>query len=197
MKRNAGKSWTPGELNALIRSYQDAAVLAAAAELDLFSRFTGGPSTARALAKRMACDLRGLTILLDALAALRLLVKKDGRYSPGPGVTEVFTLRGAHTGLAMAQHQANCLRRWGHLAGVVKTGRPAKRIPSVRGAAGDQESFIGAMENTSAPVAEVVVQRVRPVEFRQLLDIGGASGTWTIAFLRACPSATAVLFDLP
>jgi predicted O-methyltransferase YrrM len=29
------------------------------------------------------------------------------------------------------------------------------------------------------------------------LDIGGASGTWTIAFLRACPSAQATLFDLP
>jgi predicted O-methyltransferase YrrM len=30
-----------------------------------------------------------------------------------------------------------------------------------------------------------------------MLDIGGASGTWTIAFLRAVPEATAVLFDLP
>jgi len=28
------------------------------------------------------------------------------------------------------------------------------------------------------------------------LDVGGASGTWTLAFLRACPSATATLFDL-
>ena len=197
MKRNAARLWTPGELSALIRSYQGAAVLAAAAELDLFSRLTGRPSTARALAKRMACDLRGLTIFLDALSALRLLAKTNDRYSLEPGIADVFTLRGARTGLAMAQHQANCLRRWGQLAAVVKTGRPAKRISSVRGAAGDQQSFIAAMDNTSAPVADAVVQRVRPFEFHQLLDIGGASGTWTIAFLRACPSATAILFDLP
>jgi len=30
-----------------------------------------------------------------------------------------------------------------------------------------------------------------------LLDVGGASGTWTITFLRAYPEATATLFDLP
>jgi SAM-dependent methyltransferase len=53
------------------------------------------------------------------------------------------------------------------------------------------------MDNISAPVADAVVRRVRPLEFHRLLDIGGGSGTWTIAFLRACPSATAVLFDLP
>jgi len=196
MKPNAETSWTTGELNALIRSYQGAAVLAAAAELDLFSCLDAGPATARTLAKRTTCDLRGLTILLDALAALRLVVKKGDCYSPGPGVAEVFTHRGTHTGLAMAQHQANCMRRWGQLACTVKTGRPARRIASVRGPAGDRESFIGAMDNTSAPVADAVVQRVRPLEFRQLLDIGGASGTWTIAFLRACPAAKAILFDL-
>ncbi len=30
-----------------------------------------------------------------------------------------------------------------------------------------------------------------------MLDVGGASGTWTLAFLRAFPSARATIFDLP
>jgi SAM-dependent methyltransferase len=29
------------------------------------------------------------------------------------------------------------------------------------------------------------------------LDVGGASGTWSLAFLRALPGATATIFDLP
>jgi len=29
------------------------------------------------------------------------------------------------------------------------------------------------------------------------LDVGGASGTWTLAFLRAVPEARATIFDLP
>jgi predicted O-methyltransferase YrrM len=35
------------------------------------------------------------------------------------------------------------------------------------------------------------------LKFKRLLDIGGASGTWLMAFLRACPRAKATLFDLP
>ena len=53
------------------------------------------------------------------------------------------------------------------------------------------------MHNISAPNADQVIQAVQPLRFQHLLDIGGASGTWTIAFLRACPSAPATLFDLP
>ena len=197
MKREATHEWTPDEIRALIHSYQSGAVLAAAAELDLFSPLSQAPLTARALARRIGCDLRALTALLDALAALGILEKRDGLYSPSPGVADVLTPKGAHTGLAMAQHHANCMRNWTQIARVVKTGHPADRSPSIRGAEGDRAAFIGAMDNTSAPVADAVVRRVQPLRFRQLLDIGGASGTWTLAFLRACPSATAVLFDLP
>jgi hypothetical protein len=53
------------------------------------------------------------------------------------------------------------------------------------------------MDNFSESVAPQVVQQLSPLRFQRLLDIGGASGTWTIAFLRAVPEATAVLFDLP
>jgi len=197
MKRSRPRGWTPDELHALIRSFQGAAVLAAAAELDLFAALEGKPRAAAILAKRLRCDLRGLTVLLNALAALGLATKRGGRYTLAQGIAEVLTPCGPRTGLAMAQHQANCMRRWAQLASVVKTGLPAQRTPSVRGAAGDQESFIAAMDNISAPAAGAVARRVRPLKFDQLLDIGGASGTWTIAFLRACPSATAVLFDLP
>jgi SAM-dependent methyltransferase len=35
------------------------------------------------------------------------------------------------------------------------------------------------------------------LKFQHLLDLGGASGTWTLAFLRAVPGARATIFDLP
>jgi predicted O-methyltransferase YrrM len=109
----------------------------------------------------------------------------------------LLTADGPKSILAMAQHQANCLRRWAQLAKVVKRGRPAERIPSLRGAAGDAAAFIGAMHNISAPVADRIIQAMQPLRFKHLLDLGGASGTWTIGFLRACPTAAATLFDLP
>jgi len=80
---------------------------------------------------------------------------------------------------------------------VTAAARPAQPIASVRGESGEQEAFIGGMHDISAPVAGRVIQAVQPLEFKHLLDIGGASGTWTVAFLRACPTAQATLFDLP
>jgi precorrin-6B methylase 2 len=197
MNQNPTKPWTAEDVLALSRSYQGACVLAAAAELDLFLPLAGGPLTAEALANRLHCDLRGLTVLLDALAALQLLEKTEDGYFLATGVAATLTPDGEQSVRAMAQHQANCLHRWAQLARVVQTGRPAERSPSILGEAGDQAAFIGAMDNISNRVAESVIRAVVPPDFTRLLDVGGASGTWTTAFLRACPAATAVLFDLP
>ena len=197
MKPESQQPWTAEDILALGRSYQGAAVLAAAADLDLFGALASAPLTAAALARSLECDLRGLIILLDALVALRLLDKSGSNYALPAGLKAFLTSDGAQSILAMAQHQGHCLRNWAQLGRVVKTGRPADRIPGVRGEAGDQEAFIGAMHNISAPNADQVIRAVQPLQFRHLLDIGGASGTWTIAFLRACPSAQATIFDLP
>ncbi len=197
MKTDAPKSWTSEGLLELGRSYQAAAVFAAAADLDLFPALLGGPRSSAELAAQLRCAERGLTILLDALAALKVVVKREGRYELPPGAKACLAPEGPKSILAMAQHQANCLRRWAQLAWVVKNGRPARCSPSVRGEAGDQQSFIGAMHNISGPVADQIIRAVHPLRFQHLLDVGGASGTWTMAFLRACSKGAATLFDLP
>jgi SAM-dependent methyltransferase len=197
MRRKDNVKWTAEDILELSRTYQAAAVLGAAADLDLFSELAAAPVKAAALARRLRCHARGLTILLDALIALQLLTKSGDRYALTAGLDALLTPQGPRNILAMAQHQANCLRRWAQLAKVVKTGRPAQCMASVRGEAGDEEAFIGAMHNISAPNADRVIRAIRPLRFNHLLDLGGGSGTWTIAFLRACPSAHATLFDLP
>jgi hypothetical protein len=197
MKPNPTRLWTAEDVLALSRSYQEACVLAAAAELNLFAALVTQPLAAASLADRLQCDARGITALLDALAAMHFLEKTENRYSLAPGIAATLAPEGERSVLAMAQHQANCLHRWDQLARVVKTGRPARREPSLLGEAGDQTAFIGAMDNISAPFADTVIRAVVPPECSQVLDVGGASGTWTMAFLRACPTANAVLFDLP
>ncbi len=99
--------------------------------------------------------------------------------------------------LGMVRHQGNCLRNWGELAGVVMNGKPAQCRPSVRGAHGDLDSFIRAMHEVSGPMAGPLVRGLGPLKFNHLLDLGGASGTWTIPFLRMNPKAEATIFDQP
>ncbi|NQU09885.1 methyltransferase domain-containing protein [bacterium] len=189
--------WTADAVLELGRAYQPAAVLAAAADLDLFSALAPTPCAATALAAALKVDPRGLTMLLDALVALELLEKTDNRYRVPEDVAALLAHHGKGSVLAMAQHQVNCLRRWAQLATVVQTGQPAERSPGVRGEQGDLASFIGAMHNVSAPRADEVISSIDPLQFQHLLDIGGGPGTWTMAFLRACPTARATLYDLP
>jgi hypothetical protein len=179
------------------RRYHSAAVLAAAADLDLFSALAPRPLTAADLANRLEASVRGTTILLDALVALGLLAKDGGRYSVPEGIASLLGRHGPGSVLAMTQHQANCLRRWSQLASVVKTGRAAERTPSVRGEEADRESFILAMDNISAPAAAALIRELGDLHFTHLLDVGGGSGTWTLAFLRSSPGSKATLVDLP
>ena len=190
------KIWLSQQLSELMRSYQGACIVLAAAELDLIGQLTA-PQTAAELATQMECNLRGLTGLLDALAALGLVIKEQGRYRPADGVAARLTAQGPDSLLAMAQHQAHCLRSWAQLAPVVKSGKPAGKDASIRGADADYAAFIEAMDNIARTTAPDLVAKLPDLRFTHLLDVGGASGTWTIAFLKKYPDARATLFDLP
>lgn len=191
------KRWDSEELLKAARSYQSACVLTAAADLDVFTSLYKESMTAQTLATRLSIDKRAAKILLDALAAMELLIKQDNLYSITNELAGLLVETSQKNILPMIRHSGNCLRRWAQLAEVVQSGKPAERRPSIRGQDADLSAFIGAMQNVSEPVADKVISRLKPLDFDHLLDIGGASGTWTIALLRAVPRAKATLFDLP
>ena len=191
------KKWTAEEVLDMVRLFQPACLLGAAAELDVFSPLHEKPMTAPALASELGIDSRATTILLDALVALEFLSKQGSEYSVPENVAEMLTEKSDTSVLPMVRHLANCLRRWAMLANVTQTGKPEECVSSTRGEAADQASFIGGMHNLSGPIAPEVIDKLQPLKFSRLLDIGGASGTWTIAFLNAVPEAKATLFDLP
>ena len=191
------KQWNAENILHLARSFQPACVVTAAADLDVFSPLAKSPMTANALASKLNIDLRATTILLDALAAMEFLAKQGDIYSVPDEITVLLTETSADNILPMVRHLSNCHHRWARLSEVVQTGKPADCGPSFRGEADDRATFIGAMHNISGFRADQVIEKLQPLKFNHLLDIGGASGTWTIAFLRAVPEARATLFDLP
>ncbi len=191
------RTWTADALLDLMRGFQVPCVLAAGAELGVFDALAKGPASAADVASRTGSNARATIVLLDALAALDLLVKQNNTYAVPPALVDLLTERGRRPEvLAMVRHQANCLRRWAQLGRVVQGGEPSERVASVRGPDADQAAFIQAMHAVSACAADIVAD-IGPPAFRQLLDVGGASGTWTMVFLRAVPDAKATLFDLP
>jgi len=191
------KDWSGEEIQNIARSFQPACVLVAGAELDVFSALDNNPMIASELASKIESDARATTILLDALTAMGLLVKQGDKYMVPDNIRPLLSEKSPENVLPMVRHLGNCLRRWAQLSVVAQTGKPAERTASVRGEAADQAAFIGAMHKFSDPVAAEVVGRLQPLQFNCLLDIGGASGTWTMAFLHAVPQTTAIIFDLP
>ena len=191
------KEWNADDLLDLARGYQPACILTAAAELGLFDALADHAASGADVARALNSDPRAMTMLLDAIAALDVIEKRDGLYTLPAPAARLLTQASPASILPMLQHQATCMRRWVQLADVASTGAPAKRRPSIRGETCDEEAFIGAMHVVSTPVAAELVGQLGPYDFTHLLDVGGASGTWTIAFLRARPGATATLFDLP
>jgi SAM-dependent methyltransferase len=192
------QSWPDrGQILAMAGCFRPACVLGAAAELDIFTILAERPLAVEDLAKRVSADLRAMRMLLDAVAALRLLEKQGDVYSV-PGELQPFLRSDTpQTVLPMVLHSINIQRMWAELARVVKSGEPAPRKASIRGAEADRAAFIAAMHSVSGPVADDLVARLGPPQFRHLLDVGGASGTWTLAFLRAVPGSRATIFDLP
>jgi len=166
-------------------------------ELDVFTPLASGAMTAAEVARILGSDLRGTTTLLDALVAIGLLEKEEGRFRCTPKAAELLSRDSAGTVLPMLMHSVALWRRWSALTEVVRRGTPAPRSSEPEQQTKDREAFIGAMHTVGSRMAAEMVTAIEPRDAAHLLDVGGASGTYTQAFLEACPGMRATLFDLP
>lgn len=186
----------PEAVLTLARQFMESRILLTAAELNLFSLLAGTTATAESLADRLHADLRGLTILLDALAAMDWIVKReDGAYQSSPEAAAFLSDKSPRSVLPMVLHAVHLWESWSGLTDKVRPAEVMETEPSAARNADELRAFIGAMHVIGAPLAQKIVSTVGPGKAKNLIDIGGASGTYTIAFLRAAPEMTATLFD--
>ncbi len=167
------------------------------AELNLFTLLTPAPLPAREVASRVGADHRGLTILLDALSAMGLLDKRGEVYQCSPSASRFLSADATDSVLPMILHMAGLWRRWSSLTSIVQEGEVSDRVTASFRNVNELRAFIGAMDVIAKPLAPRIVADVHPGASRALLDVGGASGTYTIAFLQAAPKMRATLFDKP
>jgi len=187
----------PEAILKLARQFMESRILLSAAEMNIFSHLDGTPSTAEDLANRLPADLRGLTILLDALTAMDLLSKDKDTYITAPDAAPFLTAKSPRSVLPMLHHAAHLWESWSELTSKVKKhGVNETPASSVRNA-DELSAFIGAMHVVGMPLARKIVKAVQPGAARNLLDVGGASGTYITAFLKAVPEMKATLFDRP
>jgi hypothetical protein len=184
----------PEEILRVAQGFMESKILHAAAELNLFTIVAKAPLSAKEVAERIGGDPRALAVLLDAVAAMGLLKKEGERYHSDSSLLVADT---PDTILPMVLHMSHLWDRWSHLADIVKGGAAAMEEFEFQRNPEELRAFIGAMNSIGSPLAKQIVASVAPGNSRALLDVGGGSGTYTIAFLRAVPEMRATLFDLP
>jgi SAM-dependent methyltransferase len=177
------------------RGFMQSRILLTAIELDLFARLTKKPSTADQVAKVLKSDPRATTMLLDALSAMGLLLKKKQVYAVSCSVAGLLD-RSRESVLPMARHALSLWRSWDRLTEVVRTGKPPVTQRDLRNTE-DLEAFIHAMRVVSTPVADAIARAIEPGEARRLLDIGAGPATYTTALVRQNSNLKATVFDLP
>ena len=188
---------TPEAVLDLARNFMESRILLSGAELNLFTILTPVPLSAQEVASRIKADPRALSILLDALTGLGFLVKRGEAYQCPPSVSPLLSADAPESVLPMVLHMASLWWKWSGLTSAVQGSQTSdKAAVSSEGADGFR-AFIGAMDVIASQLAPQIVAVINPGSSRALLDVGGASGTYTLAFLQAAPEMKATLFDRP
>ncbi|HEY0832294.1 MAG TPA: methyltransferase [Azospirillum sp.] len=196
---------SPLPLMALSTGFWAFKTLAAAHELDLFSRLSGGAGTTCAqLAEDLGIHPRPAEMLLTGCAALGLLEKVDGLYR-NTAVSEAYLVRGTahYFGGWIEMADKRLYAGWGKLADALRTNRPTTWDPDVQASLFDREDptmlalFWEAMHSLSTMTARRLGEAIDFGGFTRLLDIGGGSGAYDIELCRRYPRLRATVFDLP
>jgi 3-hydroxy-5-methyl-1-naphthoate 3-O-methyltransferase len=182
----------PDDLNEMIRAFMPSRVVLTALELDAFSAVGNGAS-AKEVAHTVEADPRATEMLLDALVSLKLLEKRDGTFTNTPVSARFFREGSRDNARPALMHTAHLWQRWSSLTTCVRAGT------SVSSGARDQSwvtAFIAAMDRNARERAGAVVKAIGGAGTTRMLDLGGGSGAYSIAFARANPALKCEILDL-
>jgi len=182
----------PDDISEMIRGFMPSRAVLTALELDVFTA-VGNGGTARQIAGKIQCGVRATEMLLNALVSLKLLEKHNDTYTNTP-VAARFFVEGTPDSARTAQlHTANLWKRWSTLTAAMQAGTSV--APKVDN--GWLKPFIAAMDHNSRGRAHALAQAVKPNGARRLLDLGGGSGAYSIAFAKTAPGLRAEIVDAP
>lgn len=189
-------------IHRMASSYQLSQVLFTAVNYDIFTLLSGESKTAEQVASEIGTDFRITEKLLNALVALQLLTKANGKYS-NTALAENFLVQ------EKPFYQGNVIKLgakyddWSKLGQVLKHGRMEREVD--KWSEGEEifdESFILAMKESAVcgelqRTVEVISKFIWFRKAKKLLDLGGGHGLYAIAFANENPKLEAIIFDFP
>lgn len=182
----------PDDLNEMIRAFMPSRAVLTALELDAFTAVASGAS-AEQVAEKIHADSRATEMLLNALVSLKLLDKSDGTFFNTPASARFFSEGSRDNARGGLMHTAHLWHRWSTLTECVRAGT------SVETRSRDDnwvKAFIAAMDRNAKERAGAVVKATGTSGIKRMLDLGGGSGAYSIAFARDIPDLKSEILDL-
>ena len=185
----------PGGVNSTIRGFMESRVILTALELDLFSKVGEGATAAEA-AEKAGTDSRATEALLNALVALGLLSKQNGTFRNTPVAARYFVAGSKDYAQPALMHTAHLWQRWSTLTDCVRAGSSVTYQEAPQRSEDWTQAFIAAMHRNAGERAPMVVQTVGADGVGRMLDVGGGSGAYSIAFAKANPKLRSEILDV-
>ena len=115
---------TPANIFNLGLGFWASKALLSAVELGLFTELAKGPADLSTVSRRLGLHDRSARDFLDALVALKVLDRQDGRYN-NTAETDLFLDRAkpSYSGGLLEMANARLYESWGSLTEALKTGR--------------------------------------------------------------------------
>jgi len=189
---------TPEAISAFINHFQKSRIILTAFELDIFTIIGNAGMSSSEVAKAVGSDQRATDRLLNAVCVTGFLSKKDGKFYNTPESLKFFNKESPDY-MAGLGHSISLWDTWTFLTKSVMKGCAAHQRPEN---INDRESkwlehFIEAMHYRASRQAPQIISKINLENVRRVLDLGGGSGAFAFAFVKAGKDITATIFDLP
>lgn len=194
-------------LQGLMTGFWVSKALFTGVELGVFDELAKGPASAEVLGYRLRLNPNALERLMNALVALELLSKSEGRYV-NTEETESYLVRGNPSYLGGQVEHLSQLhwRLWQFLPDAIRENSPRVQqvfgsvFPILEAVSADPQrlrAFVQGIHNLSVPAAEEIVNAFDFSTCKRLIDVGGGFGALAIAAATKWPSLECVVFELP
>ncbi|MED5813440.1 methyltransferase [Mycolicibacterium sp. 050232] len=197
---------TPDAIMQLGTGFWGSKTLLSAVELKLFAELSkAGPLDCEDLRERLGLHPRSARDFFDALVALGMLARADGRYSNTPE-TDLFLdpAKPTYIGGMMEMANARLYSFWGSLTEALRTGQPQNEVKTggdfFQTLYADPEKltqFTSAMSGLSRAAGEAIAAKFPWSDYGSVIDIGCAQGAVPVAIATAHDHLTGGGFDLP
>ncbi|NIT36128.1 MAG: methyltransferase domain-containing protein [candidate division Zixibacteria bacterium] len=187
---------TADGLQNIARAYHGSRIILTAYELGIFTALADERKTSAEVAEALGADPRATDRLMNALAVLGLLNKGEGLFA-NTAVAARYLVKGKPDYMAGLMHGVHLWDAWSTLTDAVRAGTSVFERPGGEAAERRTEAFIAAMHYNAAFRAGRLVALLDLAGVSRVLDVGGGSGIYAMAFVRAREGITATVFDLP